>query len=38
VAKLPDDLTALRPDGTAAPLAMLWRERPAVLFFLRHYG
>ena len=28
----------LRTDGTAAPLADLWREGPAVLFFLRHFG
>lgn len=38
MAKLPENLTALRTDGTVAPLALLWRERPAVLFFLRHYG
>jgi hypothetical protein len=38
LAKLPEGLTALRTDGTAAPLAELWRDRPAVLFFLRHYG
>jgi hypothetical protein len=32
------DSQVLRTDGTAAPLADAWREGPAVLFFLRHYG
>lgn len=35
---LPASLTALRPDGTAEPLADLWRDGPAVLFFIRHFG
>lgn len=32
------ELEVLRTDGTAAPLAALWRDGPAVLFFLRHFG
>lgn len=32
------DLTLLRPDGQAVPLASLWAEGPALLLFLRHFG
>mgnify|MGYP001455962092 CR=1 FL=1 len=32
------DLEVDRADGTPLALAALWRERPAPLVFLRHYG
>lgn len=32
------DLTVLGLDGAAQPLAGLWRDRPVVLAFLRHFG
>ncbi len=32
------DLTALDPDGEAVRLGELWRSRPVVLVFLRHFG
>ncbi len=28
----------LDSDGVSRPLAEAWRERPAILIFLRHYG
>ena len=39
--RLPDDLAALPVldlDGRSLALGDLWRERAAVLVFLRHYG
>jgi len=36
-----DDLAALPvldEDGRAHPLGTLWRTRPAVLAFVRHFG
>lgn len=27
-----------RPTGEAVPLAELWRERPVVLVWIRHFG
>lgn len=33
-----DDLTALDPEGTPVRLGELWRERPVVLVFVRHFG
>lgn len=38
---LPDDLaslTVLDLDGRSLPLGELWRDRTAVVVFLRHYG
>ncbi|HLZ69319.1 MAG TPA: hypothetical protein VKV26_05340 [Dehalococcoidia bacterium] len=32
------DLEVDRADGTPLALSALWRERPALLVFLRHYG
>ena len=32
------DLIAKDVDGADVPLGDLWRNRPAVLVFLRHYG
>lgn len=31
-------LQVLTPQGEAVPLGALWRERPALLFLVRHYG
>jgi hypothetical protein len=31
-------LTVLDEQGAAHALGTLWRERPAVLVFLRHFG
>jgi hypothetical protein len=31
-------ITVLDADGNEVRLADLWRERPAVLVWLRHYG
>ena len=36
-----DDLarmTVLDADGQAVELGTLWRDRPAVLVFIRHFG
>jgi hypothetical protein len=41
MARLPDDLAALPVldlDGRSLALGDLWRERVAVIVFLRHYG
>ena len=32
------DPTVLDGDGRDVSLSMFWRERPAVLAFLRHFG
>lgn len=32
------EVTVLDLDGQARPLAELWRERPVVLAFVRHFG
>jgi hypothetical protein len=32
------DVTILKTDGDAIPIATLWSERPTVLVFLRHFG
>lgn len=32
------DVTLQGHDDTPFPLARTWRERPAVLIFLRHFG
>ncbi|MGH0031958.1 MAG: hypothetical protein ACQGVC_19380 [Myxococcota bacterium] len=26
------------PDGRSVPLSTLWRDRPVVLVFIRHFG
>ncbi len=31
-------LTVLDEHGTAIELASLWRDQPAVLVFIRHFG
>lgn len=31
-------MTVLAPDGKAHRLAKLWRDRPIVLVFLRHFA
>lgn len=31
-------LTALDPDGQPVELGSLWRDRPVVLAFVRHFG
>ena len=31
-------MTVLDEGGTAVPLGSLWRDRPAVLVFVRHFG
>jgi hypothetical protein len=31
-------LTVLDLDGRAVPLGDLWKDQPAVLVWLRHYG
>ena len=31
-------IEVLDPQGRAVPLGDLWRDRAAVLVFLRHYG
>lgn len=36
--RMPSDLTALDATGRVVPLAELWRDRPAVLAFVRHFG
>ena len=28
----------LDPEGRAVPLSSLWRDRPVVLSFVRHFG
>ena len=38
IAKKLSDVTALDLDGQATRLGDLWRERPAVLVFVRHFG
>ncbi len=32
------DMTVKYLDDQAVPLADLWRDRPVVIAFLRHYG
>lgn len=32
------EATLLTPEGEAVPLASLWKEGPAVLVFVRHFG
>ena len=32
------DLTILDPHGAPKALAELWRDRPALLVFVRHFG
>jgi len=31
-------LSVLSEDGGQVALGMLWRERPAILVFVRHFG
>jgi hypothetical protein len=31
-------IEVLDPEGRPQPLGATWRERPAVLVFLRHFG
>jgi hypothetical protein len=31
-------LTVLALDGSAVPLATLWKDRPQVVVWLRHFG
>jgi hypothetical protein len=38
VGELAPDPVVLDPDGTRTALSSTWRERPAVLAFLRHFG
>jgi hypothetical protein len=33
-----DDITVQDSDGQPVRLGELWRDRPAVLVFLRHFG
>lgn len=33
-----ETLTVLDTEGGVQPLSALWRERPVVLVFLRHFG
>ena len=33
-----DDTNVLDPEGRELPLGQLWRERPAVVVFVRHFG
>ncbi len=33
-----DTLTLLDADGGVLPFESLWRDRPVVLVFLRHFG
>lgn len=32
------DLTVLDPKGEKVPLGTLWKDKPAVLAFVRHFG
>lgn len=33
-----ENLTALDPEGETIALGSLWRDRPVVLAFVRHFG
>jgi hypothetical protein len=38
VGDLAPDPVVLDPEGTRTPLSSMWRNRPGVLAFLRHFG
>lgn len=38
MARLPDDLSVLDPDGQSVRLLSLVQQGPAVVCFLRHFG